>query len=595
MLRAPVLALLAFAGGASAFPASHYRLVDRPGTPLYYGHVALCDRHDGEGPGAEILRDPAPEPATPNVPLVPGDRLVTPSGVRCEAEFDTGTVVQLDGESELRLETVLAPSLSSAGKLTNLALETGRARVRYRSFDGNEVFQILTPQAAVKLARSAAVEVVVARDGATSISVERGAAAVLFGPSDRKLQRRSLDAGERLTVVAHREAPTGPDPVPDGLARWSEVRDRARTPPPQEGRPLPATLRGLPPAVQDFAERFSREHGSWVWTTSKQHAWRPHLSSAPGWRPYLQGRFSAAQGRAFWVADEPWGWVPYHLGFWDLDDDAGWVWLPGSTFAPAWVSWSHCNDLHAWSAFGPGAWRLYRDTGMPWIAPFCSGSNLAWYQYPWSSQWSEAPVRPPQYAKRRGAETPVPPTAPPPPERPRLPPHLRRMGDELDRMAKHIGGPRPNVPIVFSKAEASPEAPGRAENGPAGRKPVEGSEPRAVTSPAVTSPAATQPAVALAHEPGPGSPGRFRDWNPDVRVAREAGVRIRYDSASNQVICDGCLAAGARGEAGALANSSLASSSAGGAAGNGVAGASSTAGPMGGGGAAASRSGPIEK
>jgi hypothetical protein len=30
---------------------------------------------------------------------------------------------------------------------------------------------------------------------------------------------------------------------------------------------------------------------------------------------------------------------------------------------------------------------------------------------------------------------------------------------------------------------------------------------------------------------------RFRDWNPDLRVARELGVRIEYSSARNEVRC----------------------------------------------------------
>jgi len=30
---------------------------------------------------------------------------------------------------------------------------------------------------------------------------------------------------------------------------------------------------------------------------------------------------------------------------------------------------------------------------------------------------------------------------------------------------------------------------------------------------------------------------RFRDWNPDVRIARSLGVRIDYSSANNEVRC----------------------------------------------------------
>jgi hypothetical protein len=30
---------------------------------------------------------------------------------------------------------------------------------------------------------------------------------------------------------------------------------------------------------------------------------------------------------------------------------------------------------------------------------------------------------------------------------------------------------------------------------------------------------------------------RFRDWNPDIRIARSLGVRIEYSSATNEVRC----------------------------------------------------------
>ena len=42
---------------------------------------------------------------------------------------------------------------------------------------------------------------------------------------------------------------------------------------------------------------------------------------------------------------EPWGWVPYHLGLWMWDQKSGWVWMPGSMFAPAWVDWAFCSAI----------------------------------------------------------------------------------------------------------------------------------------------------------------------------------------------------------------------------------------------------------
>jgi hypothetical protein len=44
-----------------------------------------------------------------------------------------------------------------------------------------------------------------------------------------------------------------------------------------------------------------------------------------------------------------------------------------------------------------------------------------------------------------------------------------------------------------------------------------------------------RPAAPVRREDGP--VGRFRDWNPDVRVARELGVHIEYSSRGNEVRC----------------------------------------------------------
>jgi hypothetical protein len=50
------------------------------------------------------------------------------------------------------------------------------------------------------------------------------------------------------------------------------------------------------------------------------------------------------------VADEPWGWAPFHYGRWFFHEHRGWCWVPGSLWSPAWVSW-HFGD--AWCGWAP--------------------------------------------------------------------------------------------------------------------------------------------------------------------------------------------------------------------------------------------------
>src|SRR5207253_5554393 len=58
------------------------------------------------------------------------------------------------------------------------------------------------------------------------------------------------------------------------------------------------------------------------------------------------------RGALTWVSYEPWGWVPYHYGRWALDPGYGWVWLPGTGYAPAWVYWMYGPSSIGWAPMG---------------------------------------------------------------------------------------------------------------------------------------------------------------------------------------------------------------------------------------------------
>ena len=78
-----------------------------------YGHISYFEgdvqinRLDGQIDNAVI-----------NMPLVAGDLIVTGQNGRVEFQFDNGTIFRLDRYTELKLITVLAPSLTSKWKLS---------------------------------------------------------------------------------------------------------------------------------------------------------------------------------------------------------------------------------------------------------------------------------------------------------------------------------------------------------------------------------------------------------------------------------------------------------------------------------------------
>ena len=89
-------------------PDSHYQVVNGP-KEFYFGHVSFADiQNDGKDPVVLREGDGASEIAVVNFPLAPGDTIRTSEVRRCEIQFDTGTIIRLDLNTELKIETILA-------------------------------------------------------------------------------------------------------------------------------------------------------------------------------------------------------------------------------------------------------------------------------------------------------------------------------------------------------------------------------------------------------------------------------------------------------------------------------------------------------
>jgi hypothetical protein len=259
------------------------------------------------------------------------------------------------------------------------------------------------------------------------------------------------------------------------------------------------------------------------------------------------------------------------------------------------VTWTGCGDAFEWWPFGPFDWRRLRaDASSPW--PIFCDDDFWWYRYPWSGEevWVSVPeqeARPPEYAKRRGAAGPGPAPSPRPRRQP-LPRELRPMAEQLDRLAARLGSEAPEpVRTAIRREVPRPDGAPRERVAPS-TDPAEAGDHAAPETLAAVAPTPALP------RPTPVE-ARFRDWNPDVRAARAAGVGIRYDSALNQVVCLGCRAwRGSGAQPGASGGLSASRASEGGGASGGGASGSAPAGPAGGAagaGAGGARSGPIDR
>jgi uncharacterized protein YraI len=92
--------------------------------------------------------------------------------------------------------------------------------------------------------------------------------------------------------------------------------------------------------------------GNWVWLQG-QYVFVPN-NVGPYWRPYTVGRWVFTDRYGWmWASSEPFGWATYHYGRWGFSNQVGWFWVPGSRWAPAWVSWRSSNDYLAWAPLPP--------------------------------------------------------------------------------------------------------------------------------------------------------------------------------------------------------------------------------------------------
>lgn len=91
-----------------------------------------------------------------------------------------------------------------------------------------------------------------------------------------------------------------------------------------------------------------REVGDYGW------CWQPR-DVGRNWRPYSDGRWLYTDVGWTWDSDEPYSWAVYHYGRWARIDRIGWVWVPGTEWGPAWVSWRRSARHVGWAPLPPDA------------------------------------------------------------------------------------------------------------------------------------------------------------------------------------------------------------------------------------------------
>jgi hypothetical protein len=310
-------------------------------------HIAHLD-------GAITLeREGSVDTASLNAPVIAGDRLRTTAG-RVEVLFPDGTTLDLDEHSSVDVPSPTLLRLTS-GRAMLLVAGTGAP-----SASSAARYQIDTPAASARPGGPGEYRVAVFAGhdaeetdlavvrGAASLATERGTVAVR--------------AGER-SVALENGVPSFPQPFNsarlDAFDRWSAERRTERA--------TSSSAQYLPRDLQTYAGTLD-QYGSWQYAAPYGYVWYPSVSA--GWRPYYYGFWSPIRSYGWtWIGTDVWSWPTHHYGRWGYTGGS-WFWIPGRTWAPAWVSWAGAPGYVSWCPLGSDGQAVFAlsiGRGDPWV------------------------------------------------------------------------------------------------------------------------------------------------------------------------------------------------------------------------------------
>ncbi|MCW3121732.1 MAG: hypothetical protein JWQ38_1224, partial [Flavipsychrobacter sp.] len=104
-------------------------------------------------------------------------------------------------------------------------------------------------------------------------------------------------------------------------------------------------------SYNDFYQNLA-PYGQWIDDPKYGYVWSPNVDAS--FRPYYtNGHWVMTDYGNTWLSDYQWGWACFHYGRWTYDNYYGWLWIPGSEWGPAWVSWREGEGYYGWAPLSP--------------------------------------------------------------------------------------------------------------------------------------------------------------------------------------------------------------------------------------------------
>ncbi len=288
--------------------------------------------------------------AYPNLPLGPGDRIVTDVDGRAEIQVGQ-TFVRIGPNTDVSL-------VDSTPSGIYFGIAQGSIHVKTNGlWDGQSVY-VNTPSGTSTLSVTGQLRVDVLVDQEAAIFTSFASDVQITGAGGFEQDIGNWQALELVgsnPVVPQWLQPAGWD----ALDHWSEERDQQIS--------LSQSYRYVSREIPGSYELDA--NGDWMPGTPYGPIWFPN-NVPNGWAPYHYGHWvNHAPWGWVWVEDESWGYAPFHYGRW-VAFNGRWGWVPGPpaahpVWSPALVVFAggiHVGGVgvSAWFPLGPG--EAYR----PW-------------------------------------------------------------------------------------------------------------------------------------------------------------------------------------------------------------------------------------
>lgn len=340
-----------------------------------YGHISYVDK------GATVIREDKTEAkAIVNLPVAPGDQIVTGDNGRCEIQFGNGTVLRLDKNSRLKITTILAPTLTSNYKVTTLHLMRGQLYTMNQRYN-REMFQIITPNTAIDFKKRAAATVKLNENGDTFIFSEKGKFEVMFGENVKDLKTEKILPKKGYLVSSNHKISLVKDQRDVEFVGWNEYVNRNFKDLHFGVSKVPKKIYTYNKGLVYWAEKWSSLYGEWIYDDVFGYVWKPgdEIFSYSK-RPFFHAQYVRVNKQLFLVPSEPWGWVPAHLGTW-VWMKWGWTWVPGDAF--------HSGVGLFQTMFGSN--MMYSGALDYWLYPMFGTRDLFWiYKHHGYNAWRSA-------------------------------------------------------------------------------------------------------------------------------------------------------------------------------------------------------------